>query len=313
MWARIDVLASFTKHIVTFPTSFKFSFKMTVSLESHMYIHHSLNSFVEPGGLQSMGLMYMPEQSTAANSFVGNCSDFAIRSNAVAYSAVESGCLPLPRIILPVVVVWHAQGTTSSPSAHVLRMGSGDKPMFCSPASPAYISRWLNNGLVSQSQPTTRADSLVETSERLTVSPPGFIRRGRESDTADTVSPPQGASECHSWRKYSRTQRQKPQKTTKTKRQNLDLDKVIWLLALVLLGTLTFSFIEPLNLQLVPCPLVDICLPWEPCYNHSVHMSCFEFSLIFFPLFFNWSIKVVLFSDVQQSDSVIHTPICCCC
>ena len=24
---------------------------------------------------------------------------------------------------------------------------------------------------------------------------------------------------------------------------------------------LDFSFIEPLNLQLVPCPLVDICLP----------------------------------------------------
>lgn len=70
-----------------------------------MYIHHSLNSSVEPGGLQSMGLMYMTEQSTAANSFVGNCSDFAIRSNAVVYSAVESGCPPLPRIILLVVVV----------------------------------------------------------------------------------------------------------------------------------------------------------------------------------------------------------------
>ena len=49
---------------------------------------------------------------------------------------------------------------------------------------------------------------------------------------------------------------------------------------------LDFSFIEPLNLQLVPCPLVDICLPWELCYNHFVHMSCFEFSLIFFPFIF---------------------------
>ena len=70
-----------------------------------------------------MGLMYMTEKSIAASSFVGNFSDFAIRNNAAVYRVVGSGCLPPPQIILLVVAVWHAQGTTSSPSAHVLRIG----------------------------------------------------------------------------------------------------------------------------------------------------------------------------------------------
>lgn len=56
--------------------------------------------------------------------------------------------------------------------------------MVCSPASPAYISRWVSNGLVSQSEPITCTESLAKTSERLTVSPPGFTMRGQESDIA---------------------------------------------------------------------------------------------------------------------------------
>ena len=43
--------------------------------------------------------------------------------------------------------------------------------MVCSPASPAYISPWVSNGLVSQSEPITCTESLAKTSERLTVSP----------------------------------------------------------------------------------------------------------------------------------------------
>ena len=141
-----------------------------------------------------------------------------------------------------------------APLPHPLPMcserGSGVEPMVCSPASPAYISHWLSNGLVSQSEPTTCTDSLAKTSERLTVSPPGFTMRGQESD----ITAMAGSLKMTPVRKVEQNPKTEATENNKNKQKKPASRQGRLTSGFGPVRHLDFSLIEPLNPTPSPLP-----------------------------------------------------------